>query len=88
MSSKSSANNHSSSSSSSLSLKRKVQVVPQTPPSASATPAKQIKKEPAVEKLKVSNEQNHLRFFYKAQHRLFRLNVNIQLEKTILFEHV
>jgi len=56
MSSKSSANNHGSSSSSNSSLKRKVHVIPQTPPSASATPAKQIKKEPAVEKLKTQRQ--------------------------------
>ncbi len=41
------------------SLKRKVQVVQQAPPPpspSSTTPAKQIKKEPAVEKLKVDTE--------------------------------
>ena len=48
------------------SLKRKVQVVQQTPPPpspSSATPAKQIKKEPAVEKLKVNIEI--LEFYFK-----------------------
>ena len=35
------------------SLKRKVQIVQQIPPPSSSTPAKQIKKEPNPEKLKV-----------------------------------
>jgi hypothetical protein len=43
----------SKSSSNTSSVKRKVQIVQQIPPPASPTPAKQIKKEPIVEKLKV-----------------------------------
>ncbi|CAF0879816.1 unnamed protein product [Adineta ricciae] len=42
----------SKSSSNTLPTKRKVQIIQQTPPSPSSTPAKQIKKEPVEEKLK------------------------------------